>query len=199
MGLRSICRDIVDEHDKPRIRLRTDKTEYPENPYKDFLGEYRFLRIRPIYDLGKGNRSRVHDLCRKYFGENSDDLITLFLFNLYNGEIENAMKQTSDFKVLWNQFQEWFSQKRRDFRMNFDIADSKKQILENGKRPNSHGGVANILKVLTKTMEKQGASIESIAKVQYTICMQAGIYIPDEFIEDVAIALYAESEMQIDE
>ena len=38
-------------------------------------------------------------------------------------------------------------------------------------------------------MEKQGASIQSIAKVQYTICMQEGIYIPDEFIEDVAVAL----------
>lgn len=31
--------------------------------------------------------------------------------------------------------------------------------------------------------------IDIIGKVQYTICMQAGIYIPDEFIEDVAVAL----------
>ena len=38
-------------------------------------------------------------------------------------------------------------------------------------------------------MEKQGASIESIAKVQYAICVQAGIYIPDEFLLDVATAL----------
>lgn len=60
--------------------------------------------------------------------------------------------------------------------MTFDITDSKKQILENGKRLLSHGGVANLLKILTKTMEKQGSSIENIAKVQYTICMQAGIY-----------------------
>lgn len=41
-------------------------------------------------------------------------------------------------------------------------------------------------------MEKQGAGIENIAKMQYTVCMQAGIYIPDEFIEDVAVALYIE-------
>ena len=73
--------------------------------------------------------------------------------------------------------------------MKFDVTEAKKQIVENGKRPNSHGGMANLLKVLTKTMEKQGASIENIAKVQYTVCMQAGIYIPDEFIEDVAVAL----------
>ena len=73
--------------------------------------------------------------------------------------------------------------------MEFNVSEAKKQMLENGKRPNSHGGVANLLKTLTKTMEKQGASIQSIAKVQYTVCMQAGIYIPDEFIEDVAVAL----------
>lgn len=190
-SLRNMCRNVVDNHIQPLVRLKTDKTNYLDNPYKDFLGEYYYLYLRSVYDLGKGNRSRVHDLCRKYFDEKSDNLVILF-FDLYNGEIENAMKQTTDFKSLWNKFQEWFDQKRRDFRMTFDITDSKKQILENGKRPNSHGGVANLLKVLTKTMEKQGASIENIAKLQYTICMQAGIYIPDEFIEDVAIALYIE-------
>ena len=50
------------------------------------------------------------------------------------------------------------------------------------KTPQSHGGVANLLKVLTKTMEKQGSDITSIAKVQYAVCVQAGIYIPDEFV-----------------
>ena len=57
------------------------------------------------------------------------------------------------------------------------------------KTPQSHGGVANLLKGLTKTMEKQGSDIASIAKVQYAICVQAGIYIPDEFIRDVAVTL----------
>ena len=38
-------------------------------------------------------------------------------------------------------------------------------------------------------MEKQGESIQSVARVQYAICMQAGIYMPDEFIEDVSVAL----------
>lgn len=57
------------------------------------------------------------------------------------------------------------------------------------KTPQSHGGVANLLKVLTKTMEKQGSDIASIAKVQYAVCVQAGIYIPDEFIRDVAVTL----------
>ena len=60
----------------------------------------------------------------------------------------------------------------------------------------THGGIANLLKVLTRTMEKQGADIRSIAKVQYTICRQAGILIPEEFIEDVAVILHAEGELK---
>ena len=63
-----------------------------------------------------------------------------------------------------------------------------KQMAANGKiRTNSHGGVANLLKVLTKTMHEQGSSIRTIAKVQYAICTQAGIYVPDEFITDVLV------------
>ena len=55
-------------------------------------------------------------------------------------------------------------------------------------KTNSHGGVANLLKVLTKTMNEQGSTIRTIAKVQYAVCLQAGIYIPDEFITDVLVA-----------
>ena len=38
-------------------------------------------------------------------------------------------------------------------------------------------------------MEKQDADIANIAKVQYAVCVQAGIYIPDEFVRDVAVTL----------
>ena len=193
-ALRNMCVETIDNYNPPVLRLKTDKTEYPENPYKDFLGEYRFMWMRTVYDWGSGNRCKRHDMARRWFDKNSDTLVIYFFSNLYGGNIENAMKLTGNFNQLWDEFQIWFDSKRRDFRMAFDIADSKKQILENGKRPLSHGGVANLLKTLTKTMEKQGSSIESIAKVQYTICMQAGIYIPDEFIEDVAVALKIEGE-----
>lgn len=192
-SLRDICRDIIDKHEPPKVRLRTDKTIYPESPYKNYLGDYRFLWMRSVYDYGKGNRSRCHDLSRRFFDRKSRTLAICFFAEMYEGKIEKAMDSTTNFQELFTNFIDWFDRKRRDFRMTFDITDSKKQILENGKRPNSHGGVANLLKTLTKTMEKQGASIESIAKVQYTICIQAGIYIPDEFIEDVAVALYAEN------
>lgn len=193
-SLRNMCRDVIDNHNPPILRLKTDKTEYPENPYKGFLGEYRYMWLRSVCDWGKGNRCKRHDIARRWFEQKSPTLVVYFFVDLYGGDIENAMKAAGNFKQLLDEFQIWFDSKRRDFRMAFDITDSKKQILENGKRPLSHGGVANLLKTLTKTMEKQGSSIESIAKVQYTICMQAGIYIPDEFIEDVAVALKIEGE-----
>lgn len=191
-SLRNMCRDLIDNHNPPILRLKADKTECQENPYKNFLGEYRFLWMRSVYDWGKGNRCKRHDMARRWFDKNSSTLVICFFSDLYGGDIEGSMKVTGNFKKLWDEFQIWFDRKRRDFRMTFDITDSKKQILENGKRPLSHGGVANLLKTLTKTMEKQGSSIESIAKVQYTICMQAGIYIPDEFVEDIAVALSIE-------
>lgn len=184
--------NVVEKYERPKIRLRTDKTEYPENPYKDFLVDYDFIYPTSSCIWGRRKRKMSYELARDWFDIYSSDLVSLFFLDLYGGNIEESMRKTEQFKYLWNQFLSWFDQKRRDFRMTFNIMDSKKQILENGKRPNSHGGVANLLKVLTKTMEKQGAGIENIAKVQYTICMQAGIYIPDEFMEDVAVALYVE-------
>lgn len=195
-SLRNMCHGIIDQYNSPKVKLKTDKTEYPENPYKDFMGEYKDMYMHSIFDWGMGKRCRRHDMCRKWFYEISPTLVVIFLSELHDGDVENAMGTADCFEGLWLQFLSWFDQKRRDFRMDFDITDSKKQILENGKRPNSHGGVANLLKVLTKTMEKQGASIENIAKVQYTICMQAGIYIPDEFIEDVAVALHIEGQAE---
>lgn len=53
----------------------------------------------------------------------------------------------------------------------------------------SYTGVANLLKILTKTMELQGAYISTIAEVQYSVCKQAGIDIPEEFLTDTLGAL----------
>lgn len=69
------------------------------------------------------------------------------------------------------------------------LATAQAEILKKrGRPPSSHGGVANLLKVLTKTMQESGASILSIAKMQYSVCMQAGIMLPDEFLTDVLVA-----------
>ena len=68
------------------------------------------------------------------------------------------------------------------------VAKRTDELARMGKRPQSHGGVANLLKVLTKTMHERGTSIHTIARVQYTVCMQTGIYIPDEFLTDILVA-----------
>lgn len=187
-ALKRLCRPIVEAHNPPILRLKGDTTEYPPNPYKDFVnGEFGWF---DTYLIGMSKpRAMCHDKCVAFFNKNAETLSRIFINEKYHGDVEFSMFKSGDFTTLYQQFLDWFDDKRRDFQMEFNVPEAKKQMLENGKRPNSHGGVANLLKTLTKTMEKQGASIQSIAKVQYTVCMQAGIYIPDEFIEDVAVAL----------
>lgn len=187
-ALKRLCRQVVERHNPPLVRLKGDKKNISANPFKDFVnGEFGWF---DTYLIGMSRRRAMcHDKCVAFFDKNAWQICTAFMREEYHGDVEYAMFKTMDFMVLFQKFLNWFSDKRREFQMQFNVSEAKKQMLENGKRPNSHGGVANLLKTLTKTMEKQGASIQSIAKVQYTICMQAGIYIPDEFIEDVAVAL----------
>ena len=187
-ALKRLCRQAVERHNPPLVRLKGDKKNISANPFKDFVnGEFGWF---DTYLVGMSRRRAMcHDKCVAFFNQKSSFLCLIFLTQIYNGDLESDMTQTGKFEVLYQEFLNWFDDKRRKFQMQFNVSEAKKQMLENGKRPNSHGGVANLLKTLTKTMEKQGASIQSIAKVQYTICMQAGIYIPDEFIEDVAVAL----------
>ena len=186
--LKHLCKPIVERYNPPLVRRKGDKAEVPINPFKNFVdGEFGWFDTY-IVRMSKP-RAMCHDKCVAFFDKNAEKICTAFMREEYHRDVEYAMFKTMDFMVLFQKFLNWFSDKRREFQMQFNVSEAKKQMLENGKRPNSHGGVANLLKTLTKTMEKQGASIQSIAKVQYTICMQAGIYIPDEFIEDVAIAL----------
>ena len=186
--LKRLCRQVVERHNPPIVRLKGDMEDIPTNPFKNFVdGEFGWF---DTYLVGMSKpRAVCHDKCVAFFNKKSSFLCLIFLTQKYDGDLESAMTQTGKFEVLYQEFLDWFDDKRREFQMQFNVSEAKKQILESGKRPNSHGGVANLLKTLTKTMEKQGASIQSIAKVQYTICMQAGIYIPDEFIEDVSVAL----------
>lgn len=186
--LKHLCKPIVERYNPPLVRRKGDKAEVPINPFKNFVdGEFGWFDTY-IVRMSKP-RAMCHDKCVVFFNKNAEILSRFFINEKYHGDVEFAMFKSGDFATLYQQFLDWFDDKRREFQMEFNVSSAKKQILQNGKRPNSHGGVANLLKTLTKTMERQGASIQSIAKVQYAICMQAGIYIPDEFIEDVAVAL----------
>lgn len=130
----------------------------------------------------------IHGKCEQYFEDNSEKIISNFLHDTY-GNIETAVLKTDSFMELAEEFQRWFDERRARFMEQTDTDIQKWKETCAATKPQSHGGVANLLKVLTKTMEKQGADIANIAKLQYAVCVQAGIYIPDEFVRDVAVTL----------
>lgn len=130
----------------------------------------------------------IHGKCERYFEDNSEKIISNFLHDTY-GNTETAVLKTDNFMELAEEFQKWFDERRTKFMEQTDADIQKWKETCTATKPQSHGGVANLLKVLTKTMEKQGADIANIAKVQYAVCVQAGIYIPDEFVRDVAVTL----------
>ena len=132
---------------------------------------------------------------------NSEDVVNAYLKHQY-GDARACYWATDRAEQLATEFLFWFRFEREELRGKMgDGTELIKTVdgeIVKAKRPKgniSHGGVANLLKVLTKTMEQQGADIKSIAKMQYTVCRQAGILIPDEFIEDVAVVLNAAGEL----
>lgn len=151
--------------------------------------------------LPKGYCSKRKRVAARFFLR-SEDWSEVFYTDCYGGK-EKAYEQTERKEELIQRYIEWFAEKRKEMRKGME-SSIKQEIERIAKKDGTcvnvykdvrgnHGGVANLLKVLTKTMERQGADIRSIAKVQYSICQQAGIMIPEEFIEDVAVVLYAEA------
>ena len=125
-----------------------------------------------------------------WFVENDVKIARAFIRDSYGGDWMRAMTESRDFDGLHEEYLNYFRGRREQF------LDKEKQIIaiqqealkNTRKMPASHGGVANLLKVLTKTMQQQGASILSIAKMQYAVCTQAGILLPNEFLVDVLVA-----------
>ena len=129
-------------------------------------------------------------LAASLFSRNGEKLCDSYVKDKF-GSWESAIKEFGTFSNLLKGFESYFVERKKKFMEKTDnlIAQMPKQLTKDGKiRTNSHGGVANLLKVLTKTMHEQGSSIRTIAKVQYAICTQAGIYVPEEFITDVLVA-----------
>ena len=144
--------------------------------------------------LTKLSRERAGSTNRKawmWFNENADKLCTAFIEKEYGGDLTLAMMFAGTFDALFEEFKTFFAKRRGRFMEQTEQALQTKraELSKTGKMPQSHGGVANLLKVLTKTMQVQGSSIQTIAKVQYAVCMQAGILIPDEFLTDVLTAV----------
>lgn len=162
------------------IFTRSDKRAFV-NKYMGKVTLYFPKRI-------KSRKENIDGLCEYWFKNNCERLIQGFFdVNGYK-DIQGAINQTDHIHELFSGWDEFFERKRE----NFMAKQNKEIMLSKGvpaRVPSSHGGVANLLKILTRTMQQQGADIRNIAKVQYAVCKQAGIYIPSAFITDVAVAL----------
>ena len=196
--LEAFCRGNVWEQCKrvtgapPLVRLRGKAIQHWE-----FEGFYDNFSGYTVY--GKGLASKLlkepaHSPHRKavgLFSRNGEKIFQAMIDERYHGDWREAILAAKTFGNLWEEFEEYFAERKKKFMEKTDalIEQMPKQLTKDGRiRTNSHGGVANLLKVLTKTMHEQGSSIRTIAKVQYAICTQAGIYVPDEFITDVLVA-----------
>lgn len=180
-----------------KYNAREVKYEYETDRREQWLGEVRTLaQWIPGLQIAKSGYWRKCKRQALSFMINSEDVTTAFVNEVY-GSKQACYWGTETKDVLAKEFLEWFREKRKGLRekMGTNVPDVVATEIAKSARPKgyiSHGGVANLLRVLTKTMEQQGADIRSIAKMQYTVCRQAGIIIPDEFIEDVAVVLAAE-------
>lgn len=168
---------------------------------EEWFGEtYTLSRLIPdVQFKNTGRWSKSKRMSASYMMH--EDIAEVFISAVY-GNVQNAYWSTQNKDDIFPKFLNWFDDERRKLREKMSVNDTsleaiKVAIVKDARPKNyiSPGGVANLLKVLTRTMEQQGADIRSIAKVQYTVCRQAGILIPDEFIEDVAVVLSASGEL----
>lgn len=167
----------------------------PERPLQNFQidqylhYDFHFLPVELF--CGRGQRKNsLRRMAWVWFNEHAKQIRDAYIEKQYGGDIELAMMFAGSFNTLFDEFIGYFAERKKAFMEKTEQAleTKKTELSKQGKNPQSHGGVANLLKVLTKTMHDQGSSIYSIAKVQYAVCMQAGIYIPDEFLTDVLVA-----------
>lgn len=186
------CKEITD---RDMVRLKGDKRprKYADFYRSDGRMGYQWARLPLDYLCRRGNpgqERRNGQLAWNWFNEHENALRDHYIRARYRGNLESAMDECGTFEALFGGFATYFAERRDNFmgKTNEMIEQKRTELARMGKHPQSHGGVANLLKVLTKTMHEQGNSIYTIAKVQYQICMQAGIFIPDEFLTDILVA-----------
>ena len=148
------------------------------------------MHTRTIDELNASEWIRNHEdaLVKEWIKERHKNGLAIFCCKAYGQEHHYGEEQLVE--RLLDDYKEYFAEKKGRFMEKTEqaLAKRKEDLAKIGKHPQSHGGVANLLKVLTKTMHEQGNSIYTIAKVQYQVCIQAGIYIPDEFLTDILVA-----------
>ena len=125
-----------------------------------------------------------------WFNAESDRIVDGYIRDKYHGDIRDAMRTCGTYDAMHDDYLTYFAERREAFMEKTEalVGKTVQEMSVNGKMPQSHGGVANLLKVLTKTMKEQGSGIDTIARMQYAICIQAGIYVIPEFLTDVLVA-----------
>lgn len=193
--LEELCRDGFFKACKA-VSGPVAKVRGRSSPYADFYESsttrYNWKRV-PLNAVTRGRTDGIRGVRIKawhYMTDNADKLREHYLRVRWDRDLARAMTESGKFENLFEDFYAYFEKRREMFMKNTNkLLDANIAALAaKGKRPQSHGGVANLLKVLTKTMHDQGSSVYTIAKVQYAVCVQAGIYIPDDFLTDVLVA-----------
>ena len=166
-----------------------------EDPLENF---YYNASYRTRFDMlprmdGRSALWRKDSLLRKawlYFNDNSEKIFQGYVRDRFGGDLRSGMIQLRDYNSLRDDYIRYFGERRKKHleQEQKALEAASTALTGRGRIPQSHGGVANLLKVLTKTMTAQGSSIQSIAKVQYAVCIQAGIALPTEFLTDVLVA-----------
>lgn len=196
--LEELCRGAlwdackVCEEKAPLVTLK-GKPWKKESKFADFFDSGVLIFNWNCIPIEKIVRQRPQSNAKKawvWFNANADAICKGFIDKRHGGNLEKAMLSFGSFDALFTDFKTYFAERKNVIMEKTEMAlqAKKTELASKGKTPQSHGGVANLLKVLTKTMQGQGSNIQTIAKVQYAVCMQAGIFIPDEFLTDVMIA-----------
>lgn len=206
--LREQAQNIIDRTPlvklKPKIKigLNPEGTKFVDknlhDPWEGWLIYPRFysgidLSLLPRVD-GRSSIWRTRNNPKRrawqWFNANDQRIIDGFIRLRFDGDLRKGMIECGNEAALHQSWLDFFNERRKAFMAKEQaLATAQAEILKKrGRPPSSHGGVANLLKVLTKTMQESGASILSIAKMQYSVCMQAGIMLPDEFLTDVLVA-----------
>lgn len=187
-ALWDICKECAD--DVPLVRLRGSTK--PVSMFESFFdkGGYVFdWNLLPLNKVAKHRRGSVPREAWVWFNENADAICRAYIRKRY-GYADRAMIYSGSFSVLFADFKKYFDERKNALMEKTENAlqVQKTKLAKKGEKPQSYGGVANLLKVLHKTSLEQGSSVQTIAKVQFAVCMQAGIFIPDEFLTDVMTA-----------
>lgn len=189
-SLKHACSEVA----KPFPLVRLKGYYKPVSPFAPFFGDGWYVydwNILPLSKVGRSRRGSIPREAWMWFNDNADAIVGAYIRKRHNGNLEHAMIWFGTFDALYNDFKSYFEERKKAFMEKTENALQKRksELAQKGEKPQSYGGVANLLKVLAKTSLEQGSSIQTVAKVQYAVCMQAGIFIPDEFLTDVYTAM----------